>query len=223
MRAHCPLPIVLASASPRRRQILSDAGYRFEVRDPGDAENTLTSATTPENLAIAKARLKAQTVAQDMRDGAPTLVIGADTLVAIRNEIIGKPQNRLDAERILARLSGTRHRVITGLCLWLAPQNPRSEQVAETSWLVMHPLSKEDIAAYVASGESDGKAGAYSVQESGDRFVERIEGSFLNVVGFPLERFEQVLPLALQRWGMYCKDIHAVSRKPSGKRGGRST
>lgn len=202
MSARCPVPLVLASASPRRQQILRDAGYRFETRDPGEAESAIAAAPTPENLAMAKARLKAQTVAQGLQARVPTLVIGADTLVALNDEVVGKPLDRLDAERILARLSGTRHRVISGLCLWLAPQNPRPELAAETSWIVMRSISKEDIGAYVASGEADGKAGAYAVQESGDRFVERIDGSFLNVVGFPLERFEQVLPLALQRWGV---------------------
>ena len=200
--ARCPVPLVLASASPRRQQILREAGYVFSIVDPGEAEAAVAAGPAPEDLAVARARSKAQKVACGLNAARPSVVIGADTLAALGTEVIGKPLDRFDAERILTRLSGTRHRVITGLCLWLAPGHPMPELAAETSWVVMRPVSRQAIAAYVASGEADGKAGAYAVQETGDRFVERIEGSFLNVVGFPLECFERMLPEALKRWGV---------------------
>lgn len=202
MSAVCPVPLVLASASERRRTILSDAGYRFEVCDPGEVENAIAAAPTPEALALAKARAKAQSAAASLQTREPTVVVGADTLAALGDEVLGKPLDRIDAVRILTRLSGSRHRVITGLCLWLSPGHAQPELAAETSWVEMRRLSQKEIEAYVATGEADGKAGAYAVQETGDRFVERIEGSFLNVVGFPLERFNERLPAALKRWGI---------------------
>ena len=130
--------------------------------------------------------------------------MASDTLVALGDEIIGKPLDRTEAVAILTRLSGTRQRVISGLCLWpvtggrdvLAPH-----VCVATTWVQMRAMSPEQIKEYVASGESDGKAGAYAIQEGGDRFVESLEGSFLNVVGFPLELFEEWLPAALREWG----------------------
>lgn len=204
------LPLILASASARRRKILEAAGLTFEVHDPGAAEAAVPLAPDPESWAIAKARAKAHGVAAVLQVALPTLVVGADTLVVLGGEVLGKPRDRHDAERILQRLSGTRHRVITGLCLWLERPNsgvhpfPQggSEPVeaAETSWVTLRSMGAAEIQAYVASGEANGKAGAYAIQESGDRFVERVEGSFLNVVGFPMERFRQLLPEALQLW-----------------------
>lgn len=202
MRADCPVPLLLASASERRRRILSEAGYACEWCDPGEAEQAVAAAPTPEALALAKARVKAQVAAAALPPGRTAVIIGADTVAALGDEVLGKPLDRFDAVRILTRLSGTRHRVITGMCLWLAPGPVQPELVAETSWVAMRPIEPGEIEAYVATGEADGKAGAYAVQETGDRFVERIDGSFLNVVGFPLERFETVLPQALRRWGL---------------------
>jgi len=118
-RVRCPIRLVLASASPRRQEILSAAGYEFETADPGEAEYAVAAASGPEALALAKARAKAQAVAAGL--AGPALVVGADTLVALGDEVLGKPLDRLDALRILTRLSGTRHRVITGLCLWPVP------------------------------------------------------------------------------------------------------
>jgi septum formation protein len=134
-------------------------------------------------------------------------VVGADTLVASGGKVIGKPLDRADAVAILAGLSGTRHCVISGVCVlaFSAEQSGDARQLvplefAAETWVTMRRMSAREIAAYVDSGQSDGKAGAYAIQENGDRFVERIEGSFLNVVGFPLERFQAELPAALKRW-----------------------
>jgi septum formation protein len=222
--------LVLASASPQRKQILANAGYVFEAADPGDVEDSIAAAYTPEELALAKARAKAAHVAAALGPPYPAVAIGADTIVAVgeTSEIVGKPADRQDAVRILQRLSGTRHRVISGLCLWpvtfrtagslvkRAPPAPCGQDAGgtenrkskipvktavATTWVKMHRMTDEQIQAYVDSGESDGKAGAYAIQEGGDRFVESLNGSFLNVVGFPLELFEELLPIALREWG----------------------
>ena len=198
--------LILASASPQRRKILSDAGYTFELADPGEVENAIAAAPTPEALAVAKARAKAQAVAVALPPPFPALVIGCDTLVALGDEVIGKPLDRTDAKGILSRLSGRRQAVISGLCLWpvrnaqSASEEPKLLVV--TTWVTMRPMSSAEIDAYVATGQSDGKAGAYAIQETGDQFVEKLEGSLLNVVGFPLEEFRAILPVALRDWGM---------------------
>jgi septum formation protein len=210
--------LVLASASPRRRQILKDAGYSFEMADPGDAEEQAAIAPTPDALAMSKARAKAQFVAAHLSPPFPALVIGVDTLVAVGNEVIGKPADRRDAVAILTRLSGTRQRVISGICLWplLAGAASGTAGIGSTelvevlsafkkatlrleaasTCVTMRQMARTEIEAYVASGEADGKAGAYAVQETGDRFIEKIEGSFTNVVGFPLELFQQMFAAA---------------------------
>ena len=198
--------LILASVSPRRQRIFSDAGYRFDSTDPGEVEESVSSAETPQQLAIAKARAKAQAVAARVSPPYPGLVVGADTLVAADGQVIGKPLNRADAAAILSRLSGTRHCVISGVCTILVESEegragkPVLLEFAERTWVTMKKMSAEEIAAYVNSGQSDGKAGAYAIQENGDKFVEKVGGSFLNVVGFPLERFQAELPAALKTY-----------------------
>jgi septum formation protein len=202
--------LILASASPQRRKIMADHGYVFEAADPGEVENAIAAAPTPEALAIAKARAKAMDIAAVLPPPYPAIVVGVDTLVASnKGEVIGKPLDRFDAEGILTRLSGTRHRVISGLCLWpvlapaapgMTPQGSAPKLASETTFVKMRQMSAEEIETYVASGEADGKAGAYAIQEKGDKFVDKIEGSFLNVVGFPLELFEKLLAESIREW-----------------------
>jgi len=197
--------LVLASASPRRKQILKDADFKFEAIAPGEVEDAISAASSPEALAVAKARAKAESVAVGLPPPYPAVVIAVDTLVAYGDAVVGKPLDRADAIAILSRLSGTRHRVISGLCLWPVQQAKPGlapKLAAETTYVKMRQMSAEEIAAYVASGEADGKAGAYAVQETGDRFVERVEGSFLNVVGFPLELFKILWAQVLTEWGL---------------------
>lgn len=197
--------LVLASVSPRRKKIFSDAGFCFETADPGDVEETVAAAADPEQLAIEKARAKAVCVAAALRPPYPALVVGADTLVATQGKVIGKPLDRADAAAILSGLSGTRHCVISGVCVIQVDDanggigKSALLEFAEPTWVTMRRMTAAEIAAYVDSGQSDGKAGAYAIQENGDKFVEKIEGSFLNVVGFPLERFQAELPAALKR------------------------
>ena len=199
--------LILASTSPQRKKLLADAGYSFESVDPGDAEDSITSAATPTSLAVAKACAKAEAVVRTFKRPGPAIVIGADTLVALGPsvaDVIGKPLDRTDAKCILNRLSGTRHEVISGLCVWpIAGSGAQSQgcwMTAVSTFIQMRSMTPEEIDAYVDSGESDGKAGAYAIQEKGDCFVASVDGSFANVVGFPIEVFQKELPRLLKKW-----------------------
>jgi len=175
--------LVLASSSPRRRQLLTEAGVAFEVVAPPIAEPAeLPDDLAPAPMAEALAYFKARTVA-DMRPGA--CVLGADTVVAAGGKVLGKAGDRLDAERMLRELSGSRHAVITGVAL-LLPDGQR-QIASETTHVTMRAMSEEEIDGYLASGEWVDKAGAYAIQETADRFVVKVEGSFSNVVGLPIE------------------------------------
>jgi septum formation protein len=176
--------IVLASASPRRRELLEQAGARFRV-DPADADETPPPGATPEEAARAIARRKALAVAA--RSPAGDVVIAADTVVAAADgELLAKPADAADAKRMLSKLCGTTHRVVTGVCVVRAGES-RAAEASETTFVTMRPARDDEIDAYVATGECFDKAGAYAIQETGDRFVTRVEGSWSNVVGLPVE------------------------------------
>ncbi len=189
------LKLVLASSSPRRRQLLAEAGYDFEVVDPPIEEPTdLGPALMPTGRAEALAYFKARSVAELMPHAH---VLGADTVVAAAGaagELLGKPADSIEAERMLRRLSGTCHRVITGVAL-LGPGGYRQIS-SDVTHVTMRPMTEDEIGAYVASGEWVGKAGAYAIQESADRFIEKVEGSFSNVVGLPMEMVGRMLAAA---------------------------
>ncbi len=183
------LHLVLASSSPRRRQLLTEAGYAFDavapaVEEPSELAADLGPAKTAEALAYFKARSVA-----DRRPEAH--VLGADTVVSAGGELLGKPADETDAERMLRRLSGTRHQVITGVAL-LSPGGGRAIH-SEVTHVTMRGMTDEELAGYLASGEWAGKAGAYAIQETADRFVTRLEGSFSNVVGLPMELVGRLL------------------------------
>jgi septum formation protein len=180
--------IVLASASPRRAELLANMGLRFQVVPPNVRES-IDPEAAPEAEACRWAVAKAEEVAARV---APAIIIGADTVCALGGEIIGKPRNRAHAVDILRRLSGTRHRVLTGLCVLDSGSGVRVVDFVSTA-VTMRPMTDEQIRAYVAGGEADDKAGAYAIQETGDRYVARFEGSFDNVVGLPTERLRDIL------------------------------
>ena len=174
--------LILASASPRRRELLQQAGFAFDVRAPSVDEVPLPSET-----AEAFARRAARDKALDVAAAAPSdsLVLGADTVVVTDNEILGKPADAPDAARMIHLLSGVTHRVITGVCVVRAPA--RVEALAhETTFVTFSVLDEQEIASYVASGEPFDKAGAYGIQGLASKFVTRIEGCYFNVVGLPV-------------------------------------
>jgi len=180
--------LILASASPRRRELLAATGRAFRVV-PSDAEESVPPGMPPGKAAEHLACLKAAAVAARLTRGT---VIAADTIVTSGSDIIGKPSDRADAIRILEKLSRRPHTVITGVCLMDAGTGRRLS-ASDRTVVHMRPMERAEIEAYVDSGEAMGKAGAYAIQETGDRFVERVEGSFSNVVGLPMELLERML------------------------------
>jgi septum formation protein len=181
--------MVLASASPRRRQLLSDAGYAFEVVPPDVDESQFPVVADPRGHAEQLALAKARSVASRYPDA---LVIGADTLVDFDGEIIGKPRDAADAERITMKLFSAPHQVITGLAL-VRPSTSTQIVRSDVTTVYPRPMTPAQIAAHIAGGSWQDKAGAYAIQETGDAFVERIEGSLTNVMGLPLELLEDLL------------------------------
>jgi len=177
------LRLILASSSPRRRQLLAEAGFDFQVLPPPVEEpSDLPAELTPARRAEVLARFKARSVAARSPEAH---ILGADTVVAVAGQVLGKPDGRQEARAMLRRLSGTRHEVITGVAL-LAPGG-RERVASESTFVTMRRMGDEEIEQYLASGEWIGKAGAYAIQETADRFVEGIEGSYSNVVGLPIE------------------------------------
>ena len=185
-----PVKLILASASPRRAQLLAEAGHPFEVRAPHLREEDITGAAGPRSLAMSLAYAKARRIADELTEG---IVLGADTVVCLGDEIVGKPADLDDARRILRKLSGTVHSVITGVCLVDACRGERL-MGAEETLLHMRQLTEQELEAYVASGEGMGKAGAYAIQETGDRYIEIVHGSLTNVIGLPMESLQRHLP-----------------------------
>ena len=177
--------LVLASASPRRQELLRNAGIQFVVQ-PTDIPETPQPGESPKACAERLAREKALAIAQLCPDA---FILGADTIVVVDNEMLGKPCDAADAARMLRLLSGRRHRVITGLCL-ITPHSANSPQqpsaASETTLVTFEPLTDEEIRYYVGTRESMDKAGAYAIQGIASRWVSRIEGDYSNVVGLPV-------------------------------------
>lgn len=173
--------VVLASASPRRAELLLSAGLQFEVMTSNVAEELLPPET-PEDYVIRLARAKAADVAS--RCGG-SFVIGADTIVVCDGEIMEKPKDAADAERMLKKLSGISHEVMTGYAIHDKEQRDAISNVIKTKVYFKH-LYDEEIKAYIASGCPFDKAGAYAIQGGAAYMVRKIEGSYTNVVGLPL-------------------------------------
>ena len=171
--------LVLASASPRRAELLTAAGFTFDVA-PADVDETPAPGETPVAYALRVARDKAAAVSVRQKDAA---ILAADTVVVAAGEILGKPRDSADAARMLALLSGAVHLVHTAV---VVRAGTSEASVVEDTRVYFRPLTPEEIAWYVATGEPDGKAGAYAIQGRAARFVGRIEGSWSNVVGLPV-------------------------------------
>ena len=181
---------ILASASPRRRDLLRKAGYCFEIV-PSEVDesafdtNGITSEEHTKILALAKAN--------DVAARFPNaIVMGADTVVDLDGKIIGKPDNAEHAEQITRKLFSKPHKVITGLALVCVEKNIEIVE-ADTTIVYPHQLTEAQIADHITNGQWEGKAGAYGIQETGDEFVDRIDGSFTNVMGLPMELTQRLL------------------------------
>lgn len=186
--------IVLASASPRRSELLKQIGLDFKVL-PSNLDETLTGSPEPEEFAGRLACGKALGVAEQLgsrsKDGKSYLVIGADTVV-VKDTILGKPENGEHAFEMLTRLQGGWHEVITGIAV-VDSLDLRQETGFEVTRVKMRKLSEQDILAYIRTGEPSDKAGAYGIQGMGALLVEKIEGCYFNVVGLPLYRLSTML------------------------------
>jgi septum formation protein len=187
--------LILASSSPRRRELLRHAGFDFEVQ-PSHIIEAIQPGEQPEEFARRAACEKAMHVAASCPAG--SLVLGADTVVVIDGETLGKPADLQDATRMLRLLSGRTHRVHTGICLVRAPDEVEA-LTHETTLVTFRELDEEEIRGYVESGEPLDKAGAYAVQRLASKFVTRISGCYSNVVGLPVARVYEILKKAESR------------------------
>lgn len=183
--------LILASASPRRCDLLRQMGLEFAVV-PARTPEPQPEHFTPMEICQLNAHRKARAVAKKHPDA---LVIGADTLVCLENRIFGKPQSLADAEKMLLELQGREHHVITGVSL-IQLRSHREKILAAVTRVTFHPLTIAQVRAYLGRIHPLDKAGAYAIQQHGELIVERIEGSFTNVVGLPLE----LLRKELQAW-----------------------
>jgi septum formation protein len=171
--------LVLASRSPRRAELLTAAGIPFVVR-AADIDETPLSGELPRDYVLRMAEEKARAVAAEDSE----IVLAADTTVVLGSEILGKPRDASDAARMLSALAGQRHLVLTGICVMRREGCLALEAASTAVWF--SPMSHLEIDEYVASGEPLDKAGAYAIQGTASRWVERIEGSYTNVVGLPV-------------------------------------
>ena len=179
-------PLILASASPRRSELLRQLGFEFQVQ-PGQVEEIQPEHLTPHEIAQINACRKAHVAARKRPDA---LVLGADTIVCLGTTVFGKPADLEEAHRMLATLQGRTHEVVTGVCL-LQLRLRRQKVFAVSTTVTFRSLHSGQIRRYLAKINPLDKAGAYAIQEDGDDIVKHISGSFSNVVGLPVERLEE--------------------------------
>lgn len=200
--------IILASGSPRRKQLLEQIGFEFLVC-PSDSEETITSSG-PDEVCMELSRQKALDVASgikaynethsDIASDQDLIIIGADTIVAADGEILGKPTDEEDAKRMLLRLSGRKHSVFTGVSFVFMSSDGRVGEYGfyEETKVKVYPIDEDEIDSYIKSGEPMDKAGAYGIQGSFAKYIEAIEGDYYNVVGLPIGRLYQELKRLLE-------------------------
>lgn len=177
--------LILASGSPRRKELLEQIGAEFEIL-PAKGEEVITS-TIPEQVVMELSAQKAEEVAGHYEEESEIVILGADTVVAYENKILGKPKDEADAVRMLQMLSGNTHSVFTGVTLIIKKEGKSEKQsfFAETK-VTMYPMTEQQIQAYVATGEPMDKAGAYGIQGKCAIYIEKITGDYNNVVGLPV-------------------------------------
>jgi septum formation protein len=186
--------IILASTSPRRKQILTKSGFEFVVCAPEINESGILrrlKGIKPYKVASLLAYQKAKSVLNKFKKG---LVIGSDTIVVIGKEIIGKPKSKSNAIEILRKLSGSTHMVITAIAL-IEIETSKTVITYDTSFVTFKKLTIRQIIDYINNNNIMDKAGAYAIQEGADPFIKKIKGSYYNVVGFPVEKFKKIIKL----------------------------
>ena len=176
--------IILASASPRRKEILELADLKFDVM-PSDAQE-ITTKTAPNEVVMELASLKAKDIYK--KSEKQSMIVGADTVVAYQGQILGKPTDEADAKRMLTMLSGQTHEVYTGVCVI---EDGKTKTFYEETKVTFYEISNEQIDHYIKTGEPMDKAGSYGIQGKAAVFIKGIEGDYYNVVGFPIARFLQ--------------------------------
>jgi septum formation protein len=181
--------LILASASPRRADILKQLGLQFIIRASDLDEEQFGQPMPPTDMVKSLALKKAQQVAESIHEG---LVIGADTIVVIEGEILGKPASPAEARAMLSRLNGKEHSVYTGVALVEVPSDRSVVSFSETK-VLFRSLTISEITTYVATGEPLDKAGAYGIQGKGATLVEKINGCYFNVVGLPVAKLVTML------------------------------
>ena len=176
--------IILASASPRRKEILELADLKFDVM-PSDAQE-ITTKTAPNEVVMELASLKAKDIYK--KSEKQSMIVGADTVVAYQGQILGKPTDKADAKRMLTMLSGQTHEVYTGVCVI---EDGKTKTFYEETKVTFYEISDEQIDHYIKTGEPMDKAGSYGIQGKAAVFIKGIEGDYYTVVGFPIARFLQ--------------------------------
>ena len=176
--------IILASASPRRKEILELADLKFDVM-PSDAQE-ITTKTAPNEVVMELASIKAKDIYK--KSEKQSMVVGADTVVAYQGQILGKPADEADAKRMLTMLSGQTHEVYKGVCVI---EDGKTKTFYEETKVTFYEISDEQIDRYIKTGEPMDKAGSYGIQGKAAVFIKGIEGDYYNVVGFPIARFLQ--------------------------------
>ena len=179
--------IILASKSPRRKEILENLGVAFEIITSNEEEKT--AETEPDKIAMALSEIKAKSVAEKLGDKS-ALIIGCDTIVVKDNKILGKPKTKRQAEEMLTLLSDTEHTVISGLTLILGD---KILSRCEKTQVFFDKIGKAEMENYIASGDPFDKAGGYGIQGKASRFIKGINGCYFNVVGFPTHLFFEMI------------------------------
>ena len=182
------MKVILASASPRRKEILQNTKHNFDIQKP-EIEEEILENESPEDLVVRLAYEKAFDVAKRNTD---RLVIGADTIVALDNEVLGKPKDQNEAYQMIKRLSNKTHKVITGISLINLKENKIIKDYV-VSFVTFKDLSEDSIKDYINTNESLDKAGAYGIQGYGALLVKNIQGDYFNIVGLPISRLSDLL------------------------------
>ena len=180
--------IILASGSPRRKELLTDAGIKFDI-DVSDYKEDMTLDLPPHELAKYLSKGKADAVAGRHKNA---IIVAADTFVVLKGEVLGKPHTKEKAKEMLKKLSGQTHSIVTGFTI-IDTATGKTISEAHESKLYFREILLEEINEYVASGEPLDKAGAYAVQGGGGKFVEKIEGDYSNIIGIPMKAFLEKL------------------------------